>query len=567
MQSHFGIDPTGPFDYIIVGAGVAGCTLAAQIVARNLGTVLLLDAGNPDRSYRLRVPAEYPTAFGTSWDWSFRTTPQAGLGNRSISLPAGRALVGSSAINAMIYIEAPPSDFQEWAKVAGGGWSEPQCREAFSQVRNWIDSLTRIKPTREIATDITAQNDSAFHAPLPSVPELHPTIQLALQRFHTRNQTASSYPHGLDRPHAGFDAYLRMQQNGRRISAWRLLQLALHTKTLSRSHRLSCFHATHVRSVEFAQDRAVGVRIMMNGEEHFIQAQRGVILSAGAFGTPRILFASGIGPRDELQAINVPHRLDSPRLGQNLQDHLVLPMVYRLHSGTAVSHPPSRVDRLNYLCNRTGPRASNLAELGGFFDSSADIASITSSQQRFDFQWHITPTHYLEYPNLVSHAPHLSFGLTHVAPKSRGFVKPLRAAESYSPSESNNREIALHIDPAYVTEPEDLSGWFQGISRTRELLQSGGWSDWIAEESLPGARRSDAKVLELFVRRFATTLYHYAGTCSLGITDLDPLDEQFRVRGIDGLWVCDASAMPTLVRCNPQATVMMMAWRLADWLP
>ena len=556
MQSHLGTDPTGPFDYIIVGAGVAGCTLAAQIAARNLGSVLLLDAGDSDRSYRLRVPAEYPTAFGTSWDWSFRTTPQAGLGNRSIPLPAGRALGGSSAINAMIYIEASASDFGEWAKAAGERWSELHCREAFRQVRNWIGKLTRTIPTQ-----LMSQHNSAFNASPPAIPELHPTIQQAWQRLHTQNQTASSYPHGLDRPHAGFDAYLRMQQNGRRISAWKLLQLALQATTPKGSHPFSCLHAAHVRSVEFDRDRAVGVRIMNHGEERVIQAHRGVILSAGTFGTPRILFASGIGARDELQAIDVPHRLESPCLGKNLQDHLVLPMVYRLNGGTAVSYPPSREDRLTYLRNRTGPRASNLAELGGFFNSSADTASIASSREPFDFQWHITPTHYLEYPNLVSHTPHLSFGLTHVAPKSRGFVKPRRASDSI------DHEIALHIDPGYMSDPGDLLGWFQGISRTRELLQGDGWCDWLAEETLPGARRSDAKVLELFVRRFATTIYHYAGTCSLGMNSLAALDEQFRVRGIDGLWVCDASAMPTLVRCNPQATIMMMAWRLADWLP
>jgi choline dehydrogenase len=352
-----------------------------------------------------------------------------------------------------------------------------------------------------------------------------------------------------------------MQHNGRRISAWKLLQLALNATTPKDSHLFSCLHAAYVRSVEFDRDRAVGVRIMSHGKERVIQAHRGVILSAGTFGTPRVLFASGIGSRDEFQAIDVPHRFESPRLGKNLQDHLVLPMVYRLKCGTTVSHPPNREDRLTYLQNRKGPRASNLAELGGFFNSLADTASIASSREPFDFQWHITPTHYLEYPNLVSHTPHLSFGLTHVAPKSRGFVKPIRA------SDSNDHEVALHIDPGYLSDPGDLSGWLQGISRTRELLQGDGWCDWLAEESLPGARRSDAKVLELFVRRFATTIYHYAGTCSLGITNRDALDEQFRVRGIDGLWVCDASAMPTLVRCNPQATIMMMAWRLADWLP
>jgi len=561
MQSHFATDPNGPFDYIIVGAGVAGCTLAAQIVARNLGTVLLLDAGEPDRSYRLRVPAEYPTAFGTTWDWSFRTIPQAGLGNRSIPLPAGRALGGSSAINAMIYIEAPSSDFQEWTNLAGDRWSEQHCREAFSQVRNWIGSLTRNVSNRIVSTRDALHNGTACDAPLPAIPELHPTIQQVLQRLKTRKQTAACYPHGLDRPHAGFDAYLRMEQNGRRISAWKLLQLALRKTSRSGKQPCFCWHSTRVQSLEFDRDRVIGVRTAIDGAERVIQTHRGVILSAGAFGTPRILFASGIGSRDDLQAIDVPHRFELPRLGQNLQDHLVVPMVFRLSGGTNLSYPPSRDDRLTYLQNRTGPRASNLAELGGFFNSTADAASIASSREPFDFQWHITPTHYLEYPNLVSHAPHLSFGVTHVAPKSRGSVKPVRA------SDGSHQDVALRIDPGYMSDPKDLSGWLTGISRTRELLQGDDWNDWIAEEKLPGTRRSDAKALELFVRRFATTIYHYAGTCSLGMTDRDALDEQFRLRGIDGLWVCDASAMPTLVRCNPQATIMMMAWRLADWLP
>lgn len=537
--------PTGPFDYIIVGAGVAGCMLASQIVSRRLGTVLLLDAGNPVRSFRLRVPAEYPTAFGTSWDWSNRTVPQTALGMRTVPLPSGRALGGSSAINAMIYIEAAASDFQEWSTFAGDLWSEPHCRTAFRQVRNWIESLAQTQPPQS----------------LPSLPKLHPTMDEALQRLHTRNQTAESYPHGYDRPRAGFDAYQRLQQNGRRISAWNLLQRALKATTPDGLLHFCCLHAAHAHSVVFNGDRTTGVRIAIHGEYHEIQAHRGVILSAGAFGTPRILFGSGIGSRETLRNLDVPHRLESSRVGQNLRDHLVLPLVCRLHGGTSLSYPPSREDRINYSKSRTGPRASNLAELGGFFNSSTATASIPSSTEPFDFQWHITPTHYLEYPHLSSKAPHVSFGLTHVAPKSSGSVTP------FHPSDSNDHEIALHIDPAYLNEPEDLSAWLNGIKRTRELLQDHIWSDFIAEESLPGVRRSDARVLELFVRRFASTIYHYAGTCSLGKNGTDALDEQFRVRGVDGLWVCDASAMPTLVRCNPQATIMMMAWRLANWLP
>jgi choline dehydrogenase len=230
-----------------------------------------------------------------------------------------------------------------------------------------------------------------------------------------------------------------------------------------------------------------------------------------------------------------------------------------------------REDRLQYLQHRTGPLASNLAELGAFMNCrqppSPDMQALpiqatpAQATASANFQWHITPTHYLDYPHGKFDVGCISIGITHMRPRSRGRMVPdLEQANDHPAS------LAWHIDPSYLQASEEHNAWIQAIDWTRNCFEDAAWRSILGREILPGSKRAHAEALEVALRRLATTLYHYSCTCSMGTTDDATLDPTMRVRGVDRLWVCDASSMPVMPNCNPQASIMMMAHRLASAL-
>jgi choline dehydrogenase len=280
------------------------------------------------------------------------------------------------------------------------------------------------------------------------------------------------------------------------------------------------------------------------------------------------LLRSGIGPREWLQHLRLDCVREAPQLGLNLQDHLVFPIVYEsllpmTPNGGAIHGRLRREDRMQYLQHRTGPLASNLAELGAFVDcrQSTSLAMQTSgfpASISANFQWHITPTHYLDYPHGKSEAGCISIGITHMRPHSRGRMVPDLGHPNDHPA-----SLAWHIDPGYLQASEEIDAWIQAIACTRNCFEDATWRGVMGREILPGSKRTHADALEVAIRRLATTLYHYSCTCSMGTADDATLDPTMRVRGVDRLWVCDASSMPVMPNCNPQASIMMMAHRLA----
>jgi choline dehydrogenase-like flavoprotein len=286
-----------------------------------------------------------------------------------------------------------------------------------------------------------------------------------------------------------------------------------------------------------------------------IRARKQVILCSGAIQTPRVLFQSGIGPPDRLEQAGIECRHPHERVGVGLQDHLVYPLVYRLREGQAFSWPFGPVDRLRYVENGQGPKSSNLAELGAFFDPA--------NSGVYAIQWHVTPTHYLAYPNVPVGYPCISVGVTQCKPRSVGVVVPVAAERSMA---GESGQIAVQIDPGYLSDPWDWDAYLQAIQWSREFFERSDWNAWIEEEIAPGPKRIGFDSLGHHVSRFATTLYHYSGSCSMGRDPEYPVDPRFKLRGIDGLRVCDASVFPRILGCNPQTTIMMLAMRLGDWL-
>ncbi len=536
------------YDYIVVGAGAAGCPLAREILMRGFGTVLLVEAGAPPVSPRLRVPSDYPYAFGSRWDWNHRTIPQPGLGGRRIALPAGKALGGSTSLNAMIYLEAPPNDFVEWQSIAGPEWSESEVRPAYAQVRHWLR---------------TAGSLLDSDCRLPSLPPLHPITQAFAQHALAAGWSAETQGNGFDIPRMGIDAYRRMQFRGRRISAWRLFEAEWQQAKFPANATFDVLAQATVLCVTFDGQRANGVELVLSsGERETVSAAQGVILCAGAIETPRLLMASGIGPSEYLAEVGIECRFDAPRLGEKLQDHLVFPVVMAMRDPQERFAQSSEERRLEYVQHRTGGRSSNLAELGGFFGCGPTAFPVTPSGQSPEFQWHITPTHYLDRSPFSSTQPCISFAITPLRSTGRGRLIPKVDQTVVNP----HTLLRFEIDPKYLEHSVDSVAFLSAIAWTRRTLMESPWSDCFEGELFPGAKRGDVDRIEACLRRFATTIYHYAGTCAMGIDQESCLDPKMQLRGVEGLWVCDASSMPTLVQCNPQATVMMLSMRLAAWL-
>jgi choline dehydrogenase len=523
-------------DFIIVGAGAAGCTLAREILVRGLGSVLLLESGSVPRSSRLRVPSDYLLAFGSPWDWGYLTAPQLKLGQRAIRLPAGHALGGSTSINAMIWIEPAPCDLEVWHRELGPAWSPQSIERAFQPVRTWLAD-----------------------SQLPTLPPLHPRMQRILDQSVEWGWNADCFPSGFQQPRGGIGAYRRMQHRGRRVSLWRLLEWEERKQRAVGRSLLTILPNTRALRLCFDGDRVVGVRLgSIAGQGPELRARRGVILCGGAIETPRLLMASGLGPREMLERSGIACRVDLPQLGSNLQDHLVFPIVYQSESLLATPER-RRADRWQYATHRSGPRASNLAELGGFFVRSPTNLW-DNPPNGFDFQVHITPTHYLEPTPFAGHGDHVSFAVTPLRARSRGNLALAQARGGWDPETAP----PLVIDPHYLAEECDRRDYLAAIEEVRNLIERSPWSSWIGREVFPKGRGNHR--LGTYLERFASTIYHYAGTCAMGKSSTSCLNESMEVHGVDHLWVCDASAMPHLVGCNPQASVAMMAVRLADWL-
>jgi choline dehydrogenase len=511
------------YDYIVIGSGPAGATLAAQLSNSHASSnsrrrsVLVIEAGSPHRGPLSSIPAFYPRSFGSRIDWNYMTTPQTHLAKRSLKWPAGKVLGGSSAINAMIRIEPSEACLQTLHTACGPTWSVESSKSLFDRLRNELhcslgplSSLTTLHPNTAQVHRHAIEN--SFGSPNPWI-QANPTIRPSIA------------------------PYLRFTAHGRRR---RIL-------SQNRSQPIPILSNAMAKRLILDSDRAVGVIVQSQGDEVEVLASKEVILCCGAIETPRLLFQSGIGPRTELAQAGLECRYPHERIGSGLQDHLVYPLVFRLRKGVPFSLPLDRVDRRRYIEDQGGPKSSNLAELGAWIDPHG----IPSDQ----FQWHITPTHYLAYPKIPNAQPCVSIGVTQSHPQSVGSVLP----------DPSNRSRVL-IDPNYLSVPDDRTAFQRAIHWSREFFHSAPWQDLFEEELMPGPKRASDEALLAHIERFATTLYHYTGTCAMGLDRQAPVDPEFRLRGIERLRVCDASVFPVIPGSNPQTTIMMMAMRLAALL-
>jgi choline dehydrogenase len=505
-------------DYIVVGAGSAGCVLADRLSADGRHRVLLLEAGPRDRSLWIHLPIGYgKTMFHPVYNWGFYTDPEPNMNGRRIYWPRGRGLGGSSSINGLIYVRGQPEDYDRWAALGNRGWGWKDVLPYFERSET---ACSTIGDKHELVEAIIRAGNELG---IPSNDDFNDGRQegVGYYRLFTRNGLRSS----------SATAYLRRAE--------RRSNLRVETRA----------HATRVL---FEGTRAVGVRYRQGGAEKEARAAREVILSAGALQSPQLLQLSGVGPGDLLQSLGIPMVTDLPGVGENLQDHLQLRVMYKC------TRPITTNDDLRglwgkarigakWLFTRTGPLAIGINQ-GGLFTRVLPESSTP------DVQFHFATLS----AELAGAKPHPWSGFTmsvcQLRPESRGTVR-IRSTDPFAPPAMRPNYLATELDRRCAVA---------GIKLARALASTESLKPYVAEEYRPGEQAKTNDELLEFARDYGATIFHPVGTCKMGSDPLAVVDDQLRVRGIAGLRVVDCSVMPTLVSGNTHAPAVMIAEKASD---
>ena len=524
-------DPAQLFDYVIVGAGAAGCVLANRLSEDGRFRVALVEAGGPDKHPLVHIPAGVAGLIGhPELDWRYATVPQPGAAGRRIPLPRGRVLGGCTSTNGMVYFRGHPRDYDEWAALGCAGWSYAELLPYFTRSEA---NIVFNGPWH--GTDGPMQV-SSYHRP-------NPLVDRFLQAGASMGHRVVEDFNGPDP--TGFGVRQATIRKGRRESS----ATAFLGPAQGRPN-LSVLTGALVDRILFEGRRATGLQIRKNGEEIAFTATREVILSAGSYGSPAILQRSGVGDANRLAALGIPARHHLPAVGARLQDHLVAPVQMRTRSNLPYVVDWRVIPRLignaaEYVLLRRGPLASNIFEATGFVHTSR-------AEQRPDLQLIFMPMH--RGPRLVPIERGYGILVALLRPQSSGEVHIASADPGEAPL----------IDPAFLSHPNDLALLTEGLGIARHVLTNAAFAGLGSSECLPGAHVTDEPALEDFIRHNCVTVHHPTGTCHMGAEDHCVTDPALRVRGVEALRVVDASVMPRIVGGNTAAPVIMIAEKASD---
>ncbi|MFG6176026.1 GMC family oxidoreductase [Halomonas sp. THAF12] len=540
------------FDHIIVGAGTAGCLLANRLSADPRRRVLLIEAGGRDRYPWIHIPVGYLYCIDNPrTDWRFRTEPTPGLNGRSLLYPRGRTLGGCSSINGMIYMRGQARDYDHWAEVTGDeAWRWENCLPDFMRHEDHY----RLDPGDDADA---AHRDFHGHGGEWRVERQRLKWQVLDDFAEAAVQAGIPRTDDFNRGcNEGVDYFEVNQRSGFR---WNTAKAFL--RGAEKRPNLTLWHSSQVQRLTFTageggRPRCSGVCVMRDGEIVEAAANRGVVLSAGAIGSPQLLQLSGIGPAARLAEHGIPLVHDLPGVGENLQDHLQIRAVFRVTGARTLNTlagtwaGKARIG-LEYLLKRSGPMSMAPSQLGAFTRSSPELAHP-------NLEYHVQPLSLEAFGQPLHDFPAITASVCNLNPTSRGTVRLA----------SRDPAAAPRIAPNYLATEDDRRVAADSLRLTRHIAAQPAFARYAPEEVKPGVQYESDEDLARLAGEIGTTIFHPVGTTAMGRDD-DPMavvDSHLRVRGVEGLRVVDAGVMPTITSGNTNSPTLMIAEKAAAWL-
>ena len=517
------------YDYIIVGAGSAGCVLANRLSEDPSVRVLLLEAGGKDRSPNIKIPAAFAKQFHTKLDWDYDTEPEPHLDGRQLYMPRARTLGGCSSMNAMLYVRGRPLDYDGWEAQGAPGWG-------------YSDVLPYFLRSEDNVRGASAYHGSGGPLAVSEQRSPRPLNQLMLQASAAAGIPTIEDCNGPEQDGAAVAQVT--QRGGKRFStADAFLRPALKRPNLEVRTKAT------VLGIELEGERAVGVRLRAGrrGEE-LVRAEREVLLSAGAINSPQLLLLSGIGAAQELQAAGVTVRHDLPGVGRNLQDHPIVAMIWEVSDERTLYGGDGPKGIAEWVLRKSGPLTSTVAEVVAFTRTRPGLPAA-------DIQFHMASAYFEDHGAETYDGHCILIAPTLLGPRARGQVWLRSADPTAKPRIISNS----------LSEPQDTESLIAGMQLAREIATKSPLAEIIVKELKPGPEVVDRAELEADLRRRLMLVYHPVGTAKMSDTADDAVvDSQLRVHGLQGLRVIDASIMPTIVGGNTNAPTIMIAERGAD---